>query len=290
MAIWEHEECIRNCLWFRSEVALVFGFMYGVSLTMFFCLIVIFTKLNITSILYMIALYFVYTVQFYPSRFMSSLDAPDYRSKRESVNSGLRIIIILCSVLILVEYTLITIHNFTKENQDEESVKLEMISKWEEFVNTRLCYLPEKDPVKGQPSACLLDWNNWLEIGKNSIKKSFFAAQFFLLMSAHFAYYFTSTDKAADLGLKILPEPVYGDENDFTGKWAQIMRDDKDNSGMSERSNNKEQQVKQPEKTFSEKFKFYSIKIVDFTVFSAFPFIFMAVMFLSVVQFDGLSF
>jgi hypothetical protein len=227
-------------LWFRNECALVFGFMYGVSLTMFFCLVVVFTKLNITSLLYMIALYFIYTVQFYPSRFRSSLEAPDYVSKRDRVNSGLRVLIILCSVLILVEYTLITIHNFTKEKPNEESVKLEMISKWESFVNSRLCYLTEKDPVKGQASACLLDWNDWLEIGRSSIKKSFFAAQFFLLMTAHFAYYFTSKDGAGVQGLNILPEPVYGDGADFTGRWAQHMRESTSGSETSSQINRRE--------------------------------------------------
>ena len=86
MTIYEHETCIRDCLLFKNEVALVFGFMYGVSLTMFFCLIVVFTKNNITSIMYMIALFFVYKVPFYPSRFRSALDAPDYNEKRKSVN------------------------------------------------------------------------------------------------------------------------------------------------------------------------------------------------------------
>jgi len=71
--VYEYETCIRHCLWFKNEVALVFGFMHGVSLTMFFCLIVIFTKINITSILYMIALFFIFSVEFYPSRFKQSL-------------------------------------------------------------------------------------------------------------------------------------------------------------------------------------------------------------------------
>ena len=45
--------------------------------------------------------------------------------------------------LILFEYTLITIHNFTNESPDDKSVKLDLISSWESFVRTRLCYLPE---------------------------------------------------------------------------------------------------------------------------------------------------
>jgi len=155
---------------------------------------VVFTKINITSLFYMIALFFIYQVQFYPSRFRSSLDAYDYATKRDKVNTGLRVLIILCSLMILIEYSLITIHNFTKEQPKEESVKLEMISRWENFVNSHLCYLNEKNPVEGQPSKCLIDWNDWLEIGRNSIKASFFVAQFFLLITAQFAYYFTSSD------------------------------------------------------------------------------------------------
>ena len=82
---------------------------------MFFCLIVVFTKINITSILYMIALYFIFSVQFYPSRFRSSLEGSDYITKRDRINRALRNLITLCSVMILVEYSLITVHNFTKE-------------------------------------------------------------------------------------------------------------------------------------------------------------------------------
>ena len=66
-------------------MALVFAFTHGVSVTMFLCLVVIFSKVNITSILYMIALGLIYKVKFYPSRFKSTINNPEYeyRSKRD---------------------------------------------------------------------------------------------------------------------------------------------------------------------------------------------------------------
>ena len=77
------------------------------------------------------------------------------------MNTALRYLINLCSTLILFEYTLITIHNFTNESPDDKSVKLDLISSWESFVRTRLCYLPE-NLKEGDPSQCVIDWNNWL--------------------------------------------------------------------------------------------------------------------------------
>ena len=142
-AIYKHESCIRNCLWFKNEVAMVFGFMHGVSITMYLCLVVIFIKVNITSVMYMVSLYLVYRVQYYPSRFESTLGKPELKEQRMQVNTALRYLINLCSTLILFEYTLITIHNFTNESPDDKSVKLDLISSWESFVRTRLCYLPE---------------------------------------------------------------------------------------------------------------------------------------------------
>ena len=61
---------------------MVFGFMHGVSLTMYLCLVVIFIKVNITSVMYMISLYLVYRVQYYPSRFESTLSKPELREQR----------------------------------------------------------------------------------------------------------------------------------------------------------------------------------------------------------------
>jgi len=86
-----------------------------------------------------------------------------------------------------------------------------MISSWEQFVKSHICYLEEKVVKEGQVSQCLLDWNDWLEIGRNSIKGSFFVTQYFLLMTACFAHYFTGSNNEGLEGLKIQPEPVYGD-------------------------------------------------------------------------------
>ena len=141
--IYEYESSIRNCLWFRNEVGMVFGFSHGVTLTIVLCVVVMFIKLNITSVLYLVSLFFVYRVQYTPSRFKSTMGQADYILKKQRVNRALRYLITLCSVLILIEYTLITIHNFTKQSPKEKSAKLEMIEGWEGFVSNRLCYLPE---------------------------------------------------------------------------------------------------------------------------------------------------
>lgn len=77
------------------------------------------------------------------------------------MNKSLRNLIIIASVLILTEYSLITIHNFTQEKPNEKSVKLDVISGWEAFVTNRLCYLSEYNN-EGKPSQCMLDWNDWL--------------------------------------------------------------------------------------------------------------------------------
>lgn len=134
------------------------------------------------------------------------------------MNRALRNLIILASVLILTEYSLITIHNFTQEKPNEKSVKLDVISGWEAFVSNRLCYLSEFNSSK--KSQCLLDWNDWLQIGKKSIKIGFFISQYFLLMMAYFARHFTRETSNGITDLTLLPEPVYGDAEDFTTDWS----------------------------------------------------------------------
>jgi len=98
-------------------------------------------------------------------------------------------------------------------------------------VRNNLCYLPEM-LTEGQNSQCLLDWNDWLEIGKSSIKGSFFVAQYFLLMTAYFARYFTSAEDQGLEHLKILPEPVFGDEKDFTGLWTRRIKTKESATGL----------------------------------------------------------
>ena len=41
---------------------MVFGFTHGVTMTVVLCIIVMFIKLNITSLIYLVALIFVYRV------------------------------------------------------------------------------------------------------------------------------------------------------------------------------------------------------------------------------------
>lgn len=109
-------------------------------------------------------------------------------------------------------------------------------------------------------------------------------------MTACFAHYFTSADNEGLEGLKILTEPVHGDENDFTGRWAPFKHEMSVNSETSSQHLMQSQTVELPEQSLAEKFKFYSGKITSYLIFSAFPYIFLAVMFLSVVQFDGMRF
>lgn len=76
---------------------------------------------------------------------------------------------------------------------------------------------------------CVLDWNNWLNIGKNSITAGGFIAQYFLLMTTFFARHFTKAEDEALEGLGILPEPVFGDNKDFTGNWKVFSNSDEIN-------------------------------------------------------------
>ena len=52
---------------------------YGVTVTMIMAVVTIFVKLNITSIVYLVVLYNIYSVQFYPSRFISKIDDPSFK-------------------------------------------------------------------------------------------------------------------------------------------------------------------------------------------------------------------
>ena len=295
LAIYEYESCIRNCLWFRNEVAMVFVFMHGVSLTMFLCLVVMFVKNNLSSILYLIAVFQIYRVEYYPSRFQSTLDKPDQVDKRDRVNRSLRRLITLTSILILIEYSFITIHNFTAK-AEEQSFKFELISGWSAFIEQNLCFLKEEPLEKGQETKCVHDWNNWLEFGKESITGSFFVSQYFLLMVAYFARHFTSTENEGLNEIKILPEPVYGDEKDFTSIWNPNASSP-DEANSSDKNYNTDadiqsehQQEQQPKISLTEKISYYSEKILDLVAFQLFPYILLSVIFLTVIRFDGVSF
>ena len=62
MAIYKYEEAIRNCLWFKTEVFHVMMFTHGITVTLGLCFIAIFIKMNITSIIYLIAFYKIFVV------------------------------------------------------------------------------------------------------------------------------------------------------------------------------------------------------------------------------------
>lgn len=75
--MYAYESSIRDCLQFKNDT-MVFGFTHGVTLTIVLCIVVMFVKLNITSLIYLVALIFVYRVQYTPSRFKSTLDNPSF--------------------------------------------------------------------------------------------------------------------------------------------------------------------------------------------------------------------
>ena len=52
---------------------------YGVTMTMLMTVAAIFVKLNLTSVLYLLVLYRIYSVSFYPSRFISKIDDPIFK-------------------------------------------------------------------------------------------------------------------------------------------------------------------------------------------------------------------
>ena len=112
-AIYEFEEPIRNCFWFKTEIASVFMYNYGVTMTMLMTVAAIFTKLNLTSVLYLIVLYQIYSVKFYPSRFISRIDDPAFKQSKILVDKSISYLILLTSTFILIEYFLFTLHDFS---------------------------------------------------------------------------------------------------------------------------------------------------------------------------------
>ena len=176
-AVYAYEECIRHCLWFKSEVALVFAFNHGVTLTILLALVVVFVKVNITSLFYIFALSLLYGVQYYPSRFLSTMQKQRTVEQKAQVDRALNKLITLTSILILIEYTLITLHTFTYDSSDnktsqespteEEPVTrirvLSMVTTWENFVQEHFCPSNELNASK---DPCVQDWNVWLEFGR----------------------------------------------------------------------------------------------------------------------------
>ena len=77
-----------------------------------------------------------------------------------------------------------------------------------------MCYIPSEN---GLNIACLSDWNNYLMIGKNSIKVRFFVWQIILLLQS----YVTRAYVEGKITLNedcLLPPPKVWDELDFTTK------------------------------------------------------------------------
>ena len=217
--IYDFEEPIRNCFWFKAEIASVFMYNYGVTVTMIITVMAIFTKLNITSVVYLVLLFNIYRVQFYPSRFISKIDDPSFKQKKIKVDNSIGNLILFASVFILVEYFLYTLHDFSKTaTVEDEPFRVTLIATWDKFVNQKLCYMEERPEAKEEDyehDTCLDDWNNWLSVGRKSIQPQFFLVQYFLLMFAYYTRYFTKNE-VHNTQVKILPEPVSGDSNDFT--------------------------------------------------------------------------
>ena len=285
-AVYEFEEPIRNCFWFKAEVASVCMYNYGVTATMIMTVVAIFIKLNITSVVYLAVLFNIYTVQFYPSRFISKIDDPSFKQKKVKVDSSLGSLIALTSVFILVEYFLYTLHDFSRAaTMEEEPVRVTLIATWESFVKDSLCYMEERPDASNADDphdTCLDDWNDWLSIGRGSIKPQFFLVQYVLLMVAYYTRYFTKNE-VHNTGVKILPEPVSGDKHDFT---EPLMT-------CHEREQGADQDLPDDQHSIPTYIrKIYSAlqKNHHWVLFSKFPYLLLTFIFLSLTHFNNSGF
>ena len=95
-------------------------------------------------------------------------------------------------------------------------------------------------------------------------------------MTAFFARHFTQAENEVLDGIKVLPEPVYGDEKDFTGVWK-----------MSSNSDESEEEHKY---SYADQIGYYTEKVMDYTLFSMFPYVLLSIIFFSVIRLDGTSF
>ena len=113
-------------------------------MTMLMTVAAIFVKLNLTSVLYLIVLYQIYSVNFYPSRFISRIDDPAFKQSKILVDKSISYLILLTSTFILVEYFLFTLHDFSKTATADEPVRMNVITAWESFVKNKLCPFEER--------------------------------------------------------------------------------------------------------------------------------------------------
>ena len=106
-------------------------------------------------------------------------------------------------------------------------------------------------------------------------------------MTAFYARHFTKVKNESLEGLKILPEPVYGDEKDFTGVWRMPSQNNSDeHSSQNEAENGGESE----KHSLTDRIAYYTEKVMDYTLFSAFPYVLLSIIFFSVIHFDGISF
>ena len=99
--------------------------------------------------------------------------------------------------------------------------------------------------------------------------------------------------------MKILPEPVFGDKTDFTGKWqinniskapSQANTEDEDIKSELNQDQDKDEQEKESQPHCWYKVRQIGSYMLDYTYFKLFPYVLVAVIFLSVIKFDGTSF
>ena len=75
-----------------------------------------------------------------------------------------------------------------------------------------------------------------------------------------------------------MPEPEYGDEKDFTGIWKLPSNNDDDLRSEDEKH------------SFTDRVAYYTEKVMDYSLFSLFPYVLLSIIFFSVIRFDGISF
>ena len=76
-----------------------------------------------------------------------------------------------------------------------------------------------------------------------------------------------------------MPEPVFGDYGDFTGDWKLPT-----NSNVSTIESESERY------SFTERLAYYTEKVLDYSLFSMFPYVLLTVIFFSALRFDSISF
>jgi len=135
-------------------------------LVLLLLLITMYSKRNVTSLLYLLIFIRIVSLNYFPNRYNDGhLLNADNISKAQTANRWLGYLIFLTTSLILLEYVITAL--MWKGGLSEINSE----SNWSQFVTNRLCYITSEN---GLNLDCLSDWNNYFMIGKNSIKVRFF--------------------------------------------------------------------------------------------------------------------